>query len=131
MNLTFLSFGYSRGIPPEADVVIDVRFLPNPYFVEGLKTLSGTEKRIHEYLMGFEETRIFLERFQNLLDYLLPLYEREGKAYLTIAVGCTGGKHRSVVIAEKLANYFEEKFPVRWRHRELSDTPLEDNRRMQ
>jgi UPF0042 nucleotide-binding protein len=119
MNLTFLSFGYSRGIPQEADLVIDVRFLPNPYFEEELKTLSGTDPRIGDYLFQFEETKDFVARFHSFLAYLLPLYEREGKAYLTVAVGCTGGRHRSVAIAEKLGNLFHEQFPVRRRHRDL------------
>lgn len=121
MALTFLSFGYSRGIPPEADLVIDVRFLPNPYFIEELKELPGNDGKIGEYLAGFAETRDFLARFQNLLEFLLPFYEREGKAYLTVAVGCTGGKHRSVAVAEKLAGFFEERYPVRRRHRDLGE----------
>jgi len=119
MSLTFLSFSYSRGIPQEADLVIDVRFLPNPYFEEELKTLSGTDPRIGDYLSQFEETQDFVARFHRFLAYLLPLYEREGKAYLTVAVGCTGGRHRSVAIAEKLGNLFQEQFPVRRRHRDL------------
>ncbi len=122
MTLTFLSFGYSRGVPPEADVVIDVRFLPNPYFVEELKSLPGTDSRIHDYLWQFEETRTFLAQFQSLLQYLLPLYEREGKAYLTVAMGCTGGKHRSVAMVERLGRVFQEQFPVRVRHRDLEDS---------
>lgn len=119
MAITFLSFGYSRGIPQEADLVVDVRFLPNPYFVEELKTLPGTDGRIREFLFGFEETREFMERFQNLLDYLVPFYEREGKAYLTVAVGCTGGRHRSVALTEYLAASFRGRYPVQGRHRDL------------
>jgi UPF0042 nucleotide-binding protein len=123
MTLTFLSFGYGRGLPQEADLVIDARFLANPYFVEELKALPGTEARIQDYLLGFEETRDFVNRVQSLLEYLLPLYEREGKAYLTVAIGCTGGKHRSVVIAEKIGGVFAERFPVRVRHRDLEEAP--------
>ena len=119
MNLTFLSFGYSRGIPQEADLLIDVRFLPNPYFEQELKTLSGLDSRIREYLFQFEETRDFLIRFRSFMEYLLPRYEGEGKAYLTVAVGCTGGRHRSVAIAEELGNLFQETYPVRRRHRDL------------
>ena len=119
MALTFLSFGFSRGVPQEADLVIDVRFLPNPYFVEELKPLGGTEARIQEFLLGFEETREFLEKFQELLEFLVPLYEREGKAYLTVAVGCTGGKHRSVAITETLTRHFAGRYPVQGRHRDL------------
>ena len=119
MMLTFLSFGYSRGIPQEADLVVDVRFLPNPYFVEELKSLPGKDGQIREFLFGFEQTREFVEKFQNFLEYLVPLYEREGKAYLTVAVGCTGGKHRSVAITEYLATYFAGRYPVQGRHRDL------------
>ena len=119
MKLTFLSFGYSRGVPQEADLVIDVRFLPNPYFEEELKTLAGTDSRIGDYLFQFEETRDFVARMHGFLAYLLPLYEKEGKAYLTVAVGCTGGRHRSVAVAEKLGSLFQEQFSVRRRHRDL------------
>jgi UPF0042 nucleotide-binding protein len=120
MMLTLLSFGYSRGIPQEADLVMDVRFLPNPYFVEELKPLPGTDRQIREFLFGFEQTREFVKKLQDLLEYLLPLYEREGKAYLTIAIGCTGGKHRSVAITEHLVQYFAGRSPVQGRHRDLS-----------
>jgi len=119
MMVTFLSFGYSQGVPREADLVMDVRFLPNPYFVEELKALPGTDPRIGEYLLGTKETQDFLQCFQDLLRYLLPLYEREGKAYLTVAVGCTGGKHRSVVIAAELAKNFEGQFALLLCHRDL------------
>jgi UPF0042 nucleotide-binding protein len=119
MTLTFLSFGYSQGIPQEADLVVDVRFLPNPFFLEELKGLPGTDCRIRQYLFGFEESHRFLELFQKFLNFLLPLYEREGKSYLTVGVGCTGGVHRSVAIAEKMGELFKESFPVRMRHRDL------------
>ena len=119
MTLTFLSFGYSHGIPQEADLVIDVRFLPNPFFLEELKGLPGTDLRIIQFLLGFEESRKFLDFFQNFLNFLLPLYEREGKSHLTIGVGCTGGVHRSVAIAERIGLLFKEGFPVRMRHRDL------------
>ena len=121
MALTFLSFGYSQGIPQEADLVMDVRFLPNPYFVEELKDLPGTDHRIRDFLLGLEEGRDFLSRLRGLLEYLLPLYEREGKAYLTVALGCTGGRHRSVAVAEELRNNFREQYPVRVRHRDVKN----------
>jgi len=121
MVLTFISFGYSHGIPQEADLVMDVRFLPNPYFVENLKDLPGTDSRVQDYALGSEEARDFLSRLQRLLEYLLPLYEREGKAYLTVAIGCTGGKHRSVAVSEKMKNIFEKQFPVRVKHRDLKN----------
>lgn len=119
MNLTFLSFGYSRGIPAEADLVIDVRFLPNPFFEEDLQDLPGTDARVKEYLSRFGETQEFLSNFQKFLEYLLPFYEKEGKPYLTVAIGCTGGRHRSVAITEKLAEVFSGRHQVRTRHRDL------------
>lgn len=122
MALTFLSFGYSNGIPQEADLVIDVRFLPNPFFVEDLKDLPGSDSRIHEFLMSFEDSREWMERFEGFLTYLLPRYEREGKAYLTVAIGCTGGRHRSVAVAEKMKGIFQGEFPVRVRHRDLKNS---------
>jgi len=122
MALTFLSFGYSHGIPQEADLVMDVRFLPNPFFVEELKDLPGSDSRIYDFLMGFEESREWIERFEGFLAYLLPRYEREGKAYLTVAVGCTGGRHRSVAVAEKMKSIFQGEFPVRVRHRDLKNS---------
>jgi UPF0042 nucleotide-binding protein len=122
MALTFLSFGYSQGIPQEADLVIDVRFLPNPFFVEGLKDLPGSDSRIYDFLMGFEVSREWFERFEHFLAYLLPQYEQEGKAYLTVAIGCTGGKHRSVAVAERMKAIFQGEFPVRVRHRDLKNS---------
>ena len=102
MAVTLLSFGYSLGIPYEADLVMDVRFLPNPYFVEELKRLSGGDCRVAEYVLQWEETRDFLQRMEGFIRFLLPLYKREGKTHLTIAIGCTGGRHRSMVIVNKL-----------------------------
>jgi UPF0042 nucleotide-binding protein len=102
MTVTLLSFGYSFGIPFEADLVFDVRFLPNPYFVEELKRLRGDDPRVAEYVLQWEETKEFLKRIQEFIRFLFPLYRRERKTHLTIAVGCTGGRHRSVVIANRV-----------------------------
>jgi len=99
MRITVQSFGFKYGIPLEADLIMDVRFLPNPYFVPSLKELDGESEAIKNYVLGNQSTQTFLSKYLNLLDYLIPLYEKEGKSYLTIAVGCTGGRHRSVVIA--------------------------------
>jgi len=99
MKIYILSFGYKYGIPHDADLVIDVRFLPNPYFVQELKTLDGTYPQVKEYMDRWKETHSFLKKYLNLLNYLVPLYEKEGKSSLTIAVGCTAGTHRSVSIA--------------------------------
>jgi len=102
MRITVQSFGYKYGIPPDADLLMDVRFLPNPYFVPELKELDGETEAIRNYVLSNAETQQFLKKYIDLLDYLIPLYEKEGKSYLTIAVGCTGGRHRSVVIARYL-----------------------------
>ena len=103
MTVTLLSFGYSFGIPYEADLLLDVRFLPNPYFVEDLKRLNGDDPKVAEYILQWEEAKEFLRRVQEFIRFLLPLYERERKTHLTIAVGCTGGRHRSIVIVNRLA----------------------------
>jgi len=99
MKIYILSFGYKYGIPHDADLVIDVRFLPNPYFVQELKNLDGTYPQVKEYMDRWKETHSFLKKYLTLLNYLIPLYEKEGKSSLTIAVGCTAGTHRSVSIA--------------------------------
>jgi UPF0042 nucleotide-binding protein len=99
MRINVLSFGYKYGIPYDADLIMDVRFLVNPYFIPDLKELDGETQEIRDFVLNHDETRDFLKIYQDLLDYLIPLYEKEGKAYLTIALGCTGGRHRSVTIA--------------------------------
>ena len=103
MTVEFLSFGYSFGIPFETDLLLDVRFLPNPYFVEELRRLKGDHARVSEYVLQWKETKEFLGHVESLIRFLLPLYRREMKTHLTIAVGCTGGRHRSVVIVNHLA----------------------------
>jgi UPF0042 nucleotide-binding protein len=103
MTVALLSFGYSFGIPYEADLLMDVRFLPNPYFVEELKRLRGEDPKVAAYVLQWEETKEFLKRVEEFIRFLLPLYLRERKTHLTIAVGCTGGRHRSIVIVNRLA----------------------------
>lgn len=102
MSIGVISFGYKYGIPADADLVFDVRFLPNPHYVESLKPLTGKGKEVRGYVMKWPIARQFLERLVSFLEFLIPRYMKEGKAYLTIAVGCTGGRHRSVVIAEQI-----------------------------
>ncbi|MBW2567453.1 MAG: RNase adapter RapZ [Deltaproteobacteria bacterium] len=109
VEVNMLSFGYKYGIPHDADLVIDVRFLPNPYFIPELKELDGLAPEVQAFVKGWDETQVFLKKYLDLLDYLIPLYEKEGKAYLTVAVGCTGGRHRSVVIAGEIFQYFNKK----------------------
>lgn len=103
LNVSLLSFGYRYGLPPQADLVVDVRFLPNPYFVPGMRERTGREPDVAAYVMDREEARAFLDKVADLVSFLLPRYRREGKAYLTVAVGCTGGKHRSVAFVRALA----------------------------
>ena len=102
MNIYVLSFGYKYGIPHDADLVIDVRFLPNPYFVQELRNLDGTSPQVKRYMDKWKATHIFVEKYLDLLHYLIPLYEKEGKSSLTIAIGCTAGRHRSVSIAKDI-----------------------------
>jgi UPF0042 nucleotide-binding protein len=97
-TLHFQSFGYRYGVPIDSDLVIDVRFLSNPYFVPELKSFSGLEKKVQDYVLTHTDTVEFLKRLQNFIEFLLPFYKKEGKAYLTISIGCTGGRHRSVAI---------------------------------
>ena len=113
MTVALLSFGYSFGIPFEADLLMDVRFLPNPYFVEELKRLKGDHPKIAEYVLQWEETKAFLKHVQEFIRFLLPLYERERKTHLTIAVGCTGGRHRSIVIVNQLAESLRDELAKR------------------
>lgn len=108
LQVNLVSFGYRHGIPAEADLMLDVRFLPNPYFVPELKGLTGIDQRVQDFVFAFEEAREFLRRFSDLVAHLVPLYEKEGKSYVTVAVGCTGGKHRSVSIIEALRRRLEE-----------------------
>jgi len=109
LHVVVLSFGFKYGVPAEADIVMDVRFLPNPFFVEGLKDLDGRREEVIRFVLRDEQSQVFLDKFSTLLTDLLPRYRAEGKSYLTIAIGCTGGKHRSVVVAEKLAERLVEK----------------------
>jgi len=103
MQLSLLSFGYKHGVPLDVDVVMDVRFLPNPHWDENLRPLTGLDESVRDFVLSQEVTNEFLVRLQSLLELLLPAYRAEGKSYLTLALGCTGGKHRSVVIAETMA----------------------------
>ncbi len=120
LGLTVVSFGFRFGIPTHADLVLDVRFLPNPFFVPELKPYPGTDPRVAEFVLGQPDARAFLDRLLDLCGFLLPRYRNEGKSYLTIAIGCTGGKHRSVALAGALAQRREQGGqPVRLWHRDV------------
>ncbi|HHT43113.1 MAG TPA: RNase adapter RapZ [Firmicutes bacterium] len=114
------SFGYKYGAPIDADIVFDVRFIPNPFYVDELRPLTGQDAQVSDYVLRFPVTQLFLERFTSLVCELLPNYAKEGKARLTIGIGCTGGQHRSVAIANEVAKRLEEcRIKARARHREL------------
>jgi UPF0042 nucleotide-binding protein len=118
INLT--SFGYRYGLPVDADLVFDVRFLPNPYFIEKLKNYDGNNIDVRNYVLQNKESMEFLEKMSDLMNLLIPLYEKEGKVRLNIAMGCTGGKHRSVVIANKISSFFSSmKYIVNLNHRDI------------
>lgn len=121
LYITVLSFGFKYGIPTDADLVFDVRFLPNPYYIEELKPKTGNDLEIQEYVMGFEITHKFLDKLVDMIEFLLPNYILEGKNQLVIAIGCTGGKHRSVTLANKLYEQLnlQENYGVKVEHRDI------------
>src|SRR5271170_4109941 len=120
MLVSVVSFGYKYGVPTDADLMFDVRFLPNPHFVPKLRQFTGKDTRVRQYIQSFPQTGEFLRRMQGLLTYLIPHYIEEGKSYLTIAFGCTGGKHRSVMMAEWLKKALEKKgLDTRVMHRDI------------
>lgn len=120
MTINIVSFGFKYGAPAEADLVMDVRFLVNPFFVQELAAKDGESQEVREFVMNDALTGQFLKKYLDLLDYLIPLYQKEGKAYLTIAIGCTGGRHRSVVISQQIYNHIKQNEPsVRLIHRDI------------
>jgi UPF0042 nucleotide-binding protein len=119
--VSLVSFGYRYGVPVDADLVFDVRFLPNPHFVPRLRRFSGKDKRVARYIRSFPQTGEFLRRIEGLLNFLIPYYIREGKSYLTIAFGCTGGRHRSVMLAEAIRRALAKHgYPAKVLHRDLT-----------
>jgi UPF0042 nucleotide-binding protein len=120
MLVSIVSFGYRFGVPSDADLVFDVRFLPNPYFVPRLRKFTGKDAKVRRYIQSFPQTLEFLRRIEGLLTYLIPHYIREGKSYLTIAFGCTGGKHRSVMLAEAVRKALDRHgFSTKVIHRDI------------
>lgn len=118
--ITVVSFGYKYGIPLDADLVIDVRFLPNPFYVKELKSLTGEDERIQSYVLNFPETNVFVEKFAEMLDFLIPYYIKEGKTHLVVAIGCTGGQHRSVTLANKINSILKNSdYKVIIAHRDI------------
>ena len=121
MMVTVLSFGFKNGIPSDADLVFDVRFLPNPYYVEELKSRTGNEKAVQDYVMNCDQAGIFLDKLSDMIQLLIPNYVVEGKNHLVVAIGCTGGKHRSVTIANKLYEILQKdrEYKVKIEHRDI------------
>jgi UPF0042 nucleotide-binding protein len=120
ITINLISFGYRYGLPSDADMALDVRFLPNPYFFKDLKKYNGNDSRVKEYVLKWDDTLHFLDKIYSLLSFLIPRYEKEGKTYLTIAVGCTGGRHRSVVILNRISEFLSEKgYTINVNHRDM------------
>lgn len=124
--VTVLSFGFKYGIPGDSDLVFDVRFLPNPYYVEGLKEITGNEKEVQDYVMGFQLAHDFLDKLEDMIHFLLPNYILEGKNQLVISIGCTGGKHRSVTLANKLFDRLsaQSNYGIKIEHRDIAKDTL-------
>lgn len=123
MEVSVVSFGFKHGLPLEADLVFDVRFLPNPFYIDTLRSKTGLDQRVRDYVFSFRETRQFLEKLRDLLGFVLPLYQEEGKTVLVIAVGCTGGHHRSVAVTHALAEYIRNLgYQVTENHRDMTRT---------
>ena len=119
--VTVMSFGFKYGIPADADLVFDVRFLPNPYYYENLRKLTGNDKEIQDFVMGYDMAHIFLDKLEDMIRFLVPNYVLEGKNQLVVAIGCTGGKHRSVTLANKLYERLQKQadYGVRLEHRDI------------
>jgi UPF0042 nucleotide-binding protein len=125
MNVTLLSFGFKYGIPAEADILFDTRFLPNPHFVSGLKNKDGREEEVKKFVLDNDVSSAFIDKVSDLLNFLLPNFIREGKAYLTVAVGCTGGRHRSVAVTEEMVKIIgnrHDNTDINVRHRDITKT---------
>ena len=121
MTVNVTSFGFKYGLPMEADLVMDVRFMPNPYYIETLRPKTGLDRDVYEYVFKFQQTQDFMKRLEDLLAFVLPLYAEEGKSALVIAIGCTGGKHRSVTVAHALTEFIHQQgYPVTENHRDLA-----------
>jgi UPF0042 nucleotide-binding protein len=120
LQVVVVSFGYKYGIPLDSDLVFDTRFLPNPHYIDALREKTGRSKKVKEYVLQAKETQSFLIRLIRFIDYLIPRFEEEGKSYLNIAIGCTGGKHRSVVLAEQLKEHIKgSDYSVKVFHRDI------------
>ncbi|MBT2758557.1 RNase adapter RapZ [Mesobacillus foraminis] len=118
-TVNVMSFGFKHGLPIDADLVFDVRFLPNPHYIDHMRPKTGLDEEVSTYVLKWNETHKFLEKVTDLLSFMLPHYKREGKAQLIIAIGCTGGQHRSVALAEHIARHFQDEYDTRVTHRDI------------
>lgn len=118
-TLNFMSFGFKHGMPIDADVVFDVRFLPNPYYIEDLKPMTGLEKEVYEYVLKWNDTQVLIEKLTDLFKFIIPQYKNEGKSQVVVAFGCTGGQHRSVSLAEYFGNRFKDEYKTLITHRDV------------
>ena len=120
LQIALISFGYKYGIPLDSDLILDTRFLPNPFYMEGLRNKTGKSQQVRDYILNSGETREFLQKLYGFTDYLIPKFIAEGKSYLTVSIGCTGGRHRSVVIADELRDYLRKKrYDIKVYHRDV------------
>ena len=130
--LTFVSFGFKYGIPADADLVFDVRFLPNPFYIDSLKPLTGNDEEVYRYVMESDKAKEFLAKLKDMLDFLIPNYKMEGKTQLVVAIGCTGGKHRSVTLTNALYKKFEHtEYGCKKEHRDIERERLRNLCRLQ
>ncbi|WP_202079176.1 RNase adapter RapZ [Caldalkalibacillus salinus] len=120
LTINMMSFGYKYGIPIDADLVLDVRFLPNPHYIEEMRPKTGLEEEVSSYVLKWADTQTFIKKLEGMLDFLIPQYQREGKSQVVIAIGCTGGKHRSVTLAEYFHQRFIEEYTTRVTHRDIN-----------
>ncbi len=125
-TISVVSFGFKYGVPIDADLMIDVRFLPNPHYVEHMRERTGLEKDVAEYVFKWSETKQFMQKLMDLLTFMLPQYKREGKSQLVIAIGCTGGKHRSVALSEEIATRLSGTYPAKATHRDIHKGKLNE-----
>jgi UPF0042 nucleotide-binding protein len=120
LQIALVSFGYKYGIPLDSDLILDTRFLPNPFYIQGLRNKTGKSQQVRDYVLNSEETREFLQKLYGFTDYLIPKFVAEGKSYLTVSIGCTGGRHRSVAIADELRDYLRKKrYDIKVYHRDV------------
>lgn len=131
LMITVMSFGFKHGIPADADLVFDVRFLPNPFYIDELKHKTGNDKEVQDYVMGFPDADVFLEKLSDMIHFLVPNYIKEGKYGLVIAIGCTGGKHRSVTLANELYQRMKDQgeYGIKLYHRDMAESSLQDLQR--